>query len=159
MHTPLPWSLVPVAVRTAVVVIALVAGLRVVGRRDVGGLNIIDLVLVLLLGNAVQNAITSGSGALAVGLVSAATLLLLDHVLGIVFVREPWLEGRLFGEPVVIASNGRLDTWAMRREGIEEDEVLAAAREQGVADLSQVRLAVLEDDGTISIIPKEHEDG
>ncbi len=157
MHTPLPWSLVPIVARTAVVVFALVAGLRIVGRRDLGGLNMIDLVMVLLLGNAVQNAITSGSGALAVGLVSAATLLIIDQVLGIVFVREPWLEGRLFGDPVVLASNGRLDPWALRREGIDEDEVLTAAREQGVADLSQVRLAVLEDDGTISIIPREHE--
>jgi uncharacterized membrane protein YcaP (DUF421 family) len=159
LHTPLPWSLVPIAVRTAIVVFALVAGLRIVGRRDVGGLNMIDLVMVLLLGNAVQNAITSGSGALVVGVVSAGTLLIIDQVLGIVFVREPWLEGQLFGEPVVLASNGRLDTWAMRREGIDEDEVLTAAREQGVGDLSQVRLAVLEDDGTISIIPREREEG
>ena len=115
----------------------------------------IDLVLVLLLGNAIQNAITNGSGALAVGLVSAGALLAIDRVLGVLFVREPWLETRIFGEPTVLASNGTIDRVALRREGLTEDELLAAAREQGLRDLSELRLAVLEADGTISVIPKD----
>ncbi len=155
MNLPLPWFLGAIAVRTVIVLLALVAGLRLAGRREVGNLNVIDLVLVLLLGNAIQNAITQGSGMLLVGLVSAGVLLLADQFLGILFVRRPWLEERLFGDPVVLASNGRLDALACRREGITDDEVLEAAHEQGVQDRAGVRLAVLEADGTISIIPRE----
>ncbi|HEX9116372.1 MAG TPA: DUF421 domain-containing protein, partial [Anaerolineae bacterium] len=93
---PLPWFLAAIAVRTLIVLVVLVVGLRLAGRRDVGGLNVIDLVLVLLLGNAIQNAITTGSGRLAVGLVSAGVLLLADQLLGGLFVRRPWLEQRLY---------------------------------------------------------------
>lgn len=154
-HLPLPLFAAAMAVRTAIVVLFLVAGIRILGKREVGGLNIIDLVMVLLLGNAIQNAITSGSGSLAVGLVSAGVLLVLDRSLGIVFVRRPWLQQRLFGDPTVLATDGRLDRRAMRHEGVDEDDVLAAMRDLGLDDLSKVRLAVLEADGTISIIPDE----
>ncbi|MGE5223494.1 MAG: DUF421 domain-containing protein [Omnitrophica WOR_2 bacterium] len=155
MNLPLPLFLASVAARTIIILFVLVAGIRIFGKRDVGGMNLIDLILVLLLGNAVQNALTYGSGHIGVGLVSAGTLLLIDQLLGILFVREPWLEVRIFGGPVTIVTDGRLHRRAMVRQGIDEDEVLAAARSIGLHDLDQVHLAVLEDDGTISIIPKE----
>ena len=152
---PLPLFLPAIAVRTAIVLVALVAGIRVFGRRDVGNLNLLDLALVLLLGNAIQNAITTGSGQLAVGLVSAGTLLLLDRFSGILIARQPWLERSLFGDPVVVVSHGRPDGRAMRREGVTEDDIMAAARDLGLQDMSEIRLAVLEDDGSISVIPEE----
>ncbi len=159
MELPLPLLLLAVAVRAIIILSALVLGIRSFGRRDVGGLNLIDLVMVLLIGNAVQNALTYGSGHLAVGIVSAGTLLVLDRALGILFVRRPWLERKLFGEPTVLVTDGRFDDRALRRESVSEDEVLAAAREQGLAKLSDVRLAVLEPDGTISIIPRDNSRG
>ncbi len=154
-HLPLPLIAAAMGVRTAIVLLALVLGIRLLGKREVGGLNIVDLVLVLLLGNAVQNAITGGSGSLAVGIVTASVLLALDRALGILFVRRPWIQRTLFGDPTVLATGGRLDRKAMRREGIDEDDILAAMRDLGLNDLSKVRLAVLEADGTISIIPDE----
>lgn len=155
MNLPLPWFLASVAVRTMIILLVLVTGIRIFGKRDVGGMNIIDLVLVLLLGNAVQNALTYGSGHIGVGLVSAGTLLLLDQVFGILFVREPWLETRLFGGPLILVTDGIVDRRILDHQGITEDEVLTAARATGLHGLDQVHLAVLEDDGTISIIPKE----
>jgi uncharacterized membrane protein YcaP (DUF421 family) len=157
MQLPEPLFLAGLAARTAIVLLALVAGIRLLGKRDVGDLNILDVVLVLLLGNAIQNAITTGSGHLAAGIVSAGTLLVADRFLGILFVRSPWLETRLFGGPTVLATDGRLDHAAMKREGVDEEEILAAARKQGLADLSKVHLAILEADGDISIIPVEDE--
>ena len=154
MDLPFPWFLAAVAVRTVVVLLVLVGLIRLLGKREVGGLNLIDLLLVLLLGNAIQNAITVGSGRLAVGLVSAGTLLLMDRAVGALFGRRPWLESRLFGEPTILGMNGQLNTRAMEREGVSEDEVLTAMRDQGLHDLSQVHLAVLEADGSISIVPK-----
>ncbi|HEY8884117.1 MAG TPA: hypothetical protein VIO35_02300, partial [Chloroflexota bacterium] len=91
-----------IAIRTAIVLVALVAGVRIFGKRQIGGMNVYDLVLVLLLANAVQNAMTEGSGNLGVGLVSAGTLLLADRLLGIVFTKRPELEGQLLGTPTVV---------------------------------------------------------
>ncbi len=157
MNLPLPLLLTSVAARTVIILLALVLGIRIFGKRDVGGMNLLDLVLVLLLGNAVQNALTFGSGQLAVGLVSAGVLLVLDRLIGILFVRRPWLETRIFGGPTLVANHGQLDRVAMEHEGVSEDEVLTAARAIGLDSLSQVRMAVLEDDGSISIVPEEKE--
>ncbi|MGE5141540.1 MAG: DUF421 domain-containing protein [Rudaea sp.] len=157
MNLSQPLFLSVIAVRTVIIVLVLVFAIRVFGKRDVGGMNLIDLVLVLLLGNAVQNALTTGSGELGVGLVSAAVLLIADRLMGILFVRRPWLERELFGGPTVIASHGKLDQAAMKHEDVSEDEILTAARAIGVRDLSGVRMAVLEEDGSISIVPEEKE--
>ncbi len=157
MDLPQPLFLSAIAVRTAIILLILVFAIRVFGKRDVGGMNLVDLVLVLLLGNAIQNALTSGSGELGVGLVSAAVLLIADRLMGILFVRRPWLERELFGGPTIVASHGKLDTAAMKQEDVSEDEILTAARAIGVQDLSGVRLAVLEDDGSISVVPEEKE--
>lgn len=155
MSLPLPLLLPAVAVRTLIVLLALVVGIRIFGRRDLGGMNLVDLLLVLLLGNAVQNAMTYGSGDLGVGLVSAAILLIADRLLGILFVRQPWVERALLGGPTIVVDHGQLQTWAMRREGVSENEVLTAVRAMGLERLNQVRLAVLEQDGSISIVPEE----
>jgi uncharacterized membrane protein YcaP (DUF421 family) len=155
MNLPPIWFYSAIAVRTIIVAVCLVVGVRLFGKRLAGGLNILDLLLVLLLGNAVQNAITVGSGELAVGLVSVACLLIIDRLIGILFVRNPFLESRFFGAPTILVTNGKLNPVAMRHEGVSEDEVLTAIHEQGLSDLSQVKLGMLEEDGTISIVPKE----
>jgi uncharacterized membrane protein YcaP (DUF421 family) len=144
-----------IAVRTVLVLVFLLIGLRLLGKRSIGGLNLVDLLLVLLLGNAVQNAITNGSGDLWVGIVAAGVLLVIDRWVGILFVRHPILESRFFGKPVILAFDGKLNLLSMRHEEISETELLTAVHEQGLSDLSEVRLAMLEDDGSISIVPKE----
>ena len=152
------WYYSAIAVRTILVLAFLVIGLRLLGKRAVGGMNLVDLLLVLLLGNAVQNAVTNASGDLLVGIVAAGVLLVIDRWVGILFVRHPILESRFFGKPVILALNGKLVLLAMRHEEISEAEVMTAVHEQGMSDLSEVRLAMLEDDGSISVIPKEQED-
>ncbi len=156
MDLPLPWLLAAAAVRTFIVLIALVVGIRLFGKRNIGEMNLLDIVLIALLGNAVQNAMTFGSGQLGVGFVSAGVLLIADRLLGLLFVRESWLERRLSGDPVLIVQDGQLIGPAMQRQGLTEDEVLAAARDQGIEGLDQIHLAILEDDGNISIIAREH---
>ena len=153
------WYYSAIVIRTALVMAFLVLALRFLGKRSVGGMNLVDLLLVLLLGNAVQNAITQGSGDLWVGLVAAGALLLIDRFVGILFIRNPILESRFFGKPVMLVSNGKPNILAMRHEEISEEEVLTAVHEQGLSGLNQVRLAMLEDDGSISVIPKEPDPG
>jgi len=153
------WFLSTIAARTAVVMIALIVGIRLFGKREMTGMNLFDLVLVLTLANAVQNAMTVGSGWIGVGIVSAGTLLLTNGALGRLFVDRPAIEARFVGAPIVIVRNGELQLEPMRRQGITPDEVLAAARGYGLVRLNQVRLAVLETDGSLSIVPVEEADG
>ncbi len=155
MDLPLPWLVASIAARTAIVIFALFAGIRITGKRGMGGLNLFDLVLVLLLGNAVQNALTMGKGNLGVGLASAGTLLAIDLAMGSLFAKQPRIEKWFEGEPVIIFQGGRFERGAMKRAGVTEEEVQAAMRDMGITDMKDVRLAVLEDDGSISIIPKE----
>src|SRR5439155_19556527 len=125
------------------VLVVLLIAIRFLGKRQIGGMNVYDLVLMLAVANAVQNAMTKGSGQLAVGLVSAGTLLLIGRVLGIAFVRLPWLEAHLVGTPTIILQDGKLDCERMRGEGVTEAEVLAALRQYGLTDVGRILLVVL----------------
>jgi uncharacterized membrane protein YcaP (DUF421 family) len=147
--------LLVIAVRSAVVLLFLIAGLRVLGKRQIGQMNIFDLVLVMALANAVQNAMTMGKGELSVGIASAGILILIGRILTAVFLRRPRLEERWVGTPTVIISDGQLHRDHMRREHITEDEVMAALREHGVCDPLDARLVVLEVDGTLSVVPRD----
>ncbi len=156
-NLPLPWFVAAIALRTAITLVVLVGAIRVFGKRDMGGLNLLDLLMVLLIGNAVQNALTQGSGSLAGALMSAGVLLLLDRAQGALFTRHPEFARQLEGEPAVLLVDGHMDRKVLDREGVSEDAVYAAMHEQGVARLDDVRLAVLEVDGRISVVPREHQ--
>ncbi|MGH2459424.1 MAG: DUF421 domain-containing protein [Chloroflexota bacterium] len=156
MTDSLPFFLSVIAARTVIVLLVLLVGVRIFGKRQVGGMNIYDLVLVLLLANAVQNAMTQGSGLLGVGIVSAGVLLLVDRFLGTLFVKRPTLEARLVGTPTIIIKDGQLEPAHMRREGVTEEEVLAALRGYGLNEPADVKLAVLEADGSLSVVPVRH---
>ncbi|MDR3574657.1 MAG: DUF421 domain-containing protein [Anaerolineaceae bacterium] len=147
--------LLSVAARTVIVVVILVGAVRLLGRRNVGGLNMVDVIAILLVGNAVQNTLTYGSGRLDIGLVSSAVLLLTEAAIVMLISRHPKIQNTLIGEPTVIFDDGYLDKRVMKEQGIEEEELLQAVRSMGLKDLSQVHLAVLEENGSISVIPKE----
>jgi len=144
-----------IAVRTATMALFLILGFRLLGKRQLAQLNIYDLTMIMALGNAIQNAMTEGKGYLAVGMVSAGTLMLIGKLFSLLFVRAPSLEARVVGSPTVIVDNGRLLRDHMAREHVTEEEVMAAMRSHGLTRLEQVRMAVLEVDGSLSIVPKE----
>lgn len=148
------WFLSLISARTAIVLLFLIVGLRVLGKRQIGQMNIYDLALVMALANAVQNAITAGKGDLSVGIVSAGTLLLIGAALTLVFVRLPRLEERLVGTPTLLINDGHLLRDRLRRERVTEEEVMAALRRHGLTDPGEALMAVLEVDGTISVVPK-----
>ncbi len=152
-----PWFLSTIAARTAVVMFILIGGLRLFGKRQIGQMNIYDLAMVMALANGVQNAMTNGSGNLGVGIVSSATLLLLGSLLSLLFVRLPKLEDRLVGTPTLLVSNGQIFHDRMRRECITETQLMQILREHGLTDVHEVLIAMLEVDGTISIVPKTAE--
>ncbi|HEY3282308.1 MAG TPA: YetF domain-containing protein [Armatimonadota bacterium] len=146
-----------VAIRSAVVLLFLCLGLRLIGRRQLGQVNVYDLAMILALGNAVQNAMTKGSGSLRVGAVSAAVVIVLGRLFSLLFLRRPDLEERYLGSPILIISKGELVQENLRREHISTDQVMMALRQHGLVRPSQVKLAVLEIDGSLSVVPMPEE--
>ena len=155
MNVSEPFYLSTVFARTFIVFGALIIGVRVFGKRNVGEMNLLDLAMILLIGNAIQNAITYGSGQLWVGVVAAATLLILDQLLGKLFTRYPTIEDIIIGDPTILLMDGVFDHQEMMRQGITVDKVQMAARGRGITDLDEIHLAVLEENGEISIIPNK----
>jgi uncharacterized membrane protein YcaP (DUF421 family) len=150
MYHPSAAILVATAVKTGIVLLCVVAGLRLLGKRQSAQLNIYDLVLA----NAVQNAMTGGRGNLAVGLVAAGTLLLLGRLFTELAVRRPHWEERIIGCPTIIINDGRLQREQMRREHLTEAQVMTALRQHGLTDPHDALLAVLECDGSLSVVPR-----
>ena len=150
-----PKFLFAIAIRTLIVLLALVIGLRLLGKRQTGQFNIYDLALIMLLANAVQNAMTNGDGHILVGMVSSATLLATGWVLSRAFERLPQLAQRVTGVSTLLVNDGQFIRSHLAREHITEDQILAAMRQHGICDLSDLRMAVLEIDGSISIVPTQ----
>ncbi len=144
-----------IAGRTAAIYVLLLVGLRLLGKRELGQMSIYDLVLVIVLANAVQNAMLGHDTTLGGGLVAAFTLLALNRVFTWLIVTRREIRDWMIGEPVLIVREGHLLTARMRAEGVTREHVMAAMREHGIDRLEDVQMAVLETDGEISIVPRE----
>ncbi|MCE5191095.1 MAG: DUF421 domain-containing protein [Actinomycetia bacterium] len=139
--------------RATVVYVVVLAGLRLAGKREVGQFTPFDLVLVLLIANAVQNAMVGPDTSLLGGLIAAVTLLAVNFVVGRLTEDNPAARRLVLGQPTLLVHDGVVQRAALEREGITDDELLSAIREHGFEDVPEVRLAVLEVDGSISIVP------
>ena len=148
-----PWhTLLDVAIRTTVVYLALLTGLRLTGTRQLGQMSTFDLVLLLIIANAVQNAMVGPDTSLAGGLVAATVLIAWHRVIDWWRLRSRGFAKLLAGEGIMLIHHGTILETHLRRAGITRDEVVQALREHGVADVKDVLLAVLEPDGAISVI-------
>jgi len=144
--------LLEIFIRTASIYLVILIGVRLSGKREVGQMTPFDLTLLLLLSNAVQNAMTGPDTSLWGGVVAAATLLLMNY-----FVAELSGVNRRFrrfvqGSPTLLIHNGQLLPAHLAREHLTVDEVERALREHGIASVKDVSLAVLEVDGSISAL-------
>ena len=144
--------LAEIVLRTAVIYLVVLAGVRLSGKREVGQMTPFDLTLLLLISNAVQNAMTGPDTSLLGGVVAASTLLIMNY-----FVAELSGGNRRFrkfvqGEPSLLVHDGQVITSHMAREHVSMDELQRALREHGIASMHDVALAVLEVDGSISFL-------
>lgn len=143
-----------VILRTAIVYLFLVLVLRLSGKREVGQMSILELIVVLLISDAVQNSMVGANTSLLGGLIAVSTLLAMDFGLNALTGRSRRLRRAVEGEPRLLVRDGRLLPKALRQEGIDPEDVRTAIRNHGLANVEDVRLAVLETDGSISVIPK-----
>lgn len=144
-----------VVARTTIVYVVLLLLLRVGGKRKVGQLSIPDLVLVLLIANGVQNAMVGQNTSLVAGIVAAVTLVALDRVADILESRSDRARKVLEGEPRLLVHDGVILPRALQEEDVTEGDLLGAIRQHGLRGLEDVGLAVLETNGSISIIPRD----
>ena len=144
-----------IAAKTATVYVFLIAGLRVLGKRELGQMNLYDLVMIIVLGNAVQNAMINGDNTLVGGIVAAIVLLVMNRGFNMLVVTSKRVEHLMVGEPVVMVHDGKIVPGAMKRQGITTDQLDAALREHGIDDLAAVRVCVLEVDGTLSVVSSD----
>ena len=149
------WELV---VRSTVVYVFLLALLRITGKRQVGQLAPFDLVLLLVLSNAVQNSMNAGDNSLIGGLLAATTLVLLNLLVGAVTYRSKTLEGLLEGRPEVLIHNGKLYQKVLDQARLTHHELNAALRQEGCLNVEDVQYAVLENNGCITVVRRGEEE-
>jgi uncharacterized membrane protein YcaP (DUF421 family) len=144
------WELV---VRSIVVYVFLILILRISGKRQIGQLAPFDLVLLLILSNAVQNSMSGGDNSLIGGLIIAATLVFINYLVGLATYKSKKLEALIEGRPQVLIHNGKLYKDTMSSAQITQHELDTALRQAGCGDISEVHSGILETSGTISIVP------
>lgn len=146
------WELI---LRAAVVYVFLLVLLRLTGKRQVGQLAPFDLVLLLVLSNAVQNSMNAGDNSLVGGLISAATLILLNYTVGIATWRNKKLEKLIEGKPQILIHNGKLFEDIVANARLTHHEIQAALRLGGCTCVEEVHTAILENNGAISIVARK----
>jgi len=142
-----------IALRTAVIYVVALVGLRLAGKREIGQMTVFDLVVLLLIANAVQNAMVGPDTSLTGGVLAAVVLLVLNTLLARLRLRWPRLRKLVEGSPTLLVLHGKVLSDHLRREGLDPDTLEAALREHGVANVADVEMAVLEIDGSISVVP------
>ncbi len=145
------WELI---LRSSVVYTFLLLLIRLTGKRQVGQLAPFDLVLLLVLSNAIQNSMNGGDNSLTGGLISALTLVLLNGAIGFATYRNKRLEALIEGRPQILIHNGKLYAQVMRDAKLTHHELNSALRQSGCECVEDVRTAVLENNGSISVVPK-----
>jgi|SRR6185295_9252949 uncharacterized membrane protein YcaP (DUF421 family) len=148
-------SLAEVVLRTAIVYLFLVAALRLSGKREVAQMTVLELVVILVISDAVQNSMVGDNTSVYGGLIAVVTLLTLDFLLRTLSRRSKKVRDVIEGEPRLIVRDGRLLRHAINEEGLQVEDVQAAVREHGLSRVEDVRYAVLETNGTISVIPRD----
>jgi uncharacterized membrane protein YcaP (DUF421 family) len=147
------WELI---VRSVVVYTSLIVILRLSGKRQVGQLAPFDLVLLLVLSNSVQNSMNGGDNSLIGGLISAVTLIALNYGVGFATFKSKRLEAIIEGRPVTLIHNGHVLEDVLAQTQLTHHELDAALRQSGYACVDDVQRAILENNGSITVIPRSH---
>ena len=143
-----------IALKAIAVYVFIIAAIRLFGKKELAQLSVIDLVFILLISNAVQNAMVGDDTTLLGGLSAATGLFVLNFVLKKFLFKHKGISKFIQGEPVMLIYKGKLKKKELEEVDISMEELEAAIRKQGVAEISRVDLAVLEIDGSISVISK-----
>lgn len=149
-------ALLFVALRSIAVYLFIVAAIRIFGKREITQLSVIDLVFILLISNAVQNAMVGPDTTLLGGIIAAAALFVVNTILGFLLFKFKKLSHLVQGEDIMLVYKGKVLQKHLTDAGITREELDEAMREHGVASIKDINLAVLETDGNISILSGDY---
>jgi uncharacterized membrane protein YcaP (DUF421 family) len=142
--------------RAAAVYVVLLLVFRIAGRRTLAEMTPFDLVLVFIIGEATQQALLGQDFSITNAVLVIVTLLFLDIIMSLAKDRSRTFEKLIDGVPTIIVADGRPLTERMRKARVDEQDVMEAARRlHGIERLDQIKYAVLEVSGGISVIPRE----
>lgn len=144
-----------IILRSLAVYVFIILAFRLFGKKELSQLSITDLVLILLISNAVQNAMVGPDSSLSGGLVAALTLFVLNYLIKIINFKSKIFSKVLEGEPVMLVYKGFVKHKNLQNQKITMEELEAVAREHGLKTLKNAELIMLEKDGGISVISKE----
>jgi uncharacterized membrane protein YcaP (DUF421 family) len=145
-------TLIEIVCRTAIVYAVILIGIRLAGKREVGQMTPFDLALLLLISNAVQNAMTGPDTSVSGGIVAAATLLLINAALTQLVWKNRKARKVIEGSPTILVRHGKILEMNLKKEKVTADSLTQALREHGIAAIHDVSIAVLEIDGSISVL-------
>jgi uncharacterized membrane protein YcaP (DUF421 family) len=146
------WEIV---LRTVGAYFVILLGLRLAGKRQLGQMTVFDLVVLLLIANAVQNAMVGPDTSLTGGALAVVIILALNFAIARLRLHWRSLRGLIEGSPTVLLLHGEVISAALRHEGIDEETLQAALREHGFETPGHIEMAVLEIDGSISVVPAD----
>jgi uncharacterized membrane protein YcaP (DUF421 family) len=141
-------------VRPIIVYVFLIVALRLAGKREMAQMNAFDLVVLLTLSNAVQNAIIGNDNSVSGGVIGATTLLVINAIAVRLIYRSQKADALIEGDATELVKDGEFQDENMRREVITEHELMSAIRRQGIDDVSEVKSAILETNGNICVIAR-----
>lgn len=148
-------SILDVVVRSLCVYLFMVIAIRLFGKNQLSQLNAGDVVLLLLISNAVQNAMVGPDTSLQGGLIAALVLFIANFTLKRLMFANPKFKSFMEEDPVILVKDGIIDQNALNKVKISEDEIEEAVREHGVDGIKNVKLSILEVDGNISVISED----
>jgi uncharacterized membrane protein YcaP (DUF421 family) len=144
-----------IILRSGAVYLFMVIAIRLAGKKELTQLSTTDLVFIILISNAVQNAMVGSDSSLLGGLIAASTLFILNFILKLLLFKNAGFKTLLEGEPVLLVEDGKIHAINCEKMKITNDELEESIREHGVSDHTKVKLAMLEVDGNISVISLE----
>lgn len=142
---------------TFVIYLFIVVAIRLFGKKELAQLSVVDLVFILLISNAVQNAMVGSDSTLSGGLVAASTLFIVNYIFKYLQYHFPKFNKAIEGDATMLIYKGKMIESHMKKAQITPDELMEAVREHGVATVKEVDLAILEVDGSISVLSNQYQ--
>lgn len=143
---------IDITLRSVAVYFFMIIALRIFGKKELSQLNTADVILILLISNSVQNAMVGANTSLYGGIIAAFSLFLINYIFKKVMLKSKFIKELVQDKPEILIHNGKTEFKTLARLGITSDELEEAMREHGIEYYKDVKLAMFEIDGNISII-------
>ena len=143
---------IDITLRSVAVYFFMIIALRIFGKKELSQLNPADVILILLISNSVQNAMVGADTSLYGGMIAAFSLFLINFIFKKVMLKSKFIKGLVQDKPEILIHNGKTEFKTLARLGITSEELEEAMREHGIEYYKDVKLAMFEIDGNISII-------